>query len=559
MAAQNEDVPTQTIPAVQESTRITDENGMEKYPRISADGKKLAYIWHNDDGQYSLLVKSLQTPDDKTLLYQSETPLQSPAWSPSGSELVFAKQSQNGSCSLYKIDVQTRQADSIAPCAANFTGSHDWSNNGRWIAYARAKNDQGGAGGIFLYDTQSHTSRQITTSEANDYLPFDFNWSPDDKVLAYTKMSNLSKNEIILHPVGGQPKQLTFIQAKIRGHSWAKDGKSIIFTANSGGQWALWQVEVATGKLTELGKKGKFFYPDYAAAGNALVYEKRSSTVNISKIPLADNTVTKASMPFIESIGSDSDVNYSPTSKQLVFNSDREGIRGIWLGNLEDSVFKPLGQAQIEANYPVISPDGKHVAYVALGAQKTYDQVFIVDSQTNQFKQLSKDPLPHLNPVWSSDGQAIYSSAPQDSMWNIWYYALNGDTPRQITKNGGIYAQQSSKDKKLYFTKLKKTGIWQLDLKTGDERLLFDTLYNNIQGNWTLVENEMQNGIYFFDRDHKADLIKYYDKPSGELSIVAELPQKSIKNSVLAYIPQQNALLYTHQGKRQSDIMLLGF
>lgn len=536
-----------------ELVRVTDEDGVETYPKLSADGAMLAYIWSGAEGRYGLYVKSLASPQSKRLIVESHSPLQSPDWSPNGEELVYSRQSENGDCELYRVNVATKSTQLLSSCASNFTGSHSWSHNGQWIAFAKGKSTSDEPGGIFLYNTRNNTTEQITFSGPQEYLPFDLSWSPNDDVLAYTKMSSITENEIFVLKLGDKPRQLTFEKAKVRGHTWAQGGKTIIFASNPKGKWALWQINVATGEIKPLGKQGKYFYPNYSADGQKLVFEQRSSTVNISKIQLHSGFIAKASTPFIESIGSDSDLNYGKTSGKLVFNSNRSGIRGIWLGQIGQKEVTQLGEANTEANYPVLSPSAKQVAYVSLGADKRFDQIFIVDVQTNQTRQLTKDLLPHLNPVWASDGQGIYSSAPINSVWNIWYYGLNGEPPRQITQNGGIYAQQSANGQTLYFTRFKQSGIWQLNLNSGEESLLVDSEYDNIQGNWILTDK----GIYFFDRNSQNDLIKFYDSQSLKVSTVAELALKSVKNSVLAYLPEQSSLLYTHQGKHQGDIMLL--
>ncbi|MFP4083148.1 MAG: TolB family protein [Candidatus Aminicenantes bacterium] len=97
-------------------------------------------------------------------------------------------------------------------------------------------------------------------------------FSPDGKKLAYVSTENNDKADIwLINPDGSNKKRLTFIDETHEYFpAWSPDGKFIVFSSvedygsRLAGNWALYLVEVKTGKVSLLlDTPGGDLFPDW--------------------------------------------------------------------------------------------------------------------------------------------------------------------------------------------------------------------------------------------------------------------------------------------------------
>ncbi|MFD4671513.1 amidohydrolase family protein [Lentzea sp. NPDC058450] len=100
----------------------------------------------------------------------------------------------------------------------------------------------------------------------------------------------------------------------------------------------------------------------------------------------------------------DSDPDFSPDGKQIVYASDRTGVAQLWVRDLasgKDELFAPAPHAQIT---PRFSPDGTKVAYLDQDGQ-----VWVADRQGR--RQLTPTLFQPGRPTWSKDGTVVALAA----------------------------------------------------------------------------------------------------------------------------------------------------
>lgn len=107
-------------------------------------------------------------------------------------------------------------------------------------------------------------------------------------------------------------------------------------------------------------------------------------------------------------------------------------------------------QRRLERGFdPACSPDGHRIAFAApddslLPNSKRYDQIFIMDVNRSNVKQLTSDSSPKFTPAWSPDGQFLafgsYSeSVPRTPIWHIDIIDLRDMTiTRPIDQNWSV-------------------------------------------------------------------------------------------------------------------------
>jgi hypothetical protein len=127
----------------------------------------------------------------------------------------------------------------------------------------------------------------------------------------------------------------------------------------------------------------------------------------------------------------------SADGKWIYFSSDRSGKFNIWriqangkggIGQITDS---PSSQADYE---PVLSPDGKHLAYSSLRTGSKVWQIWFSGPDGSLQTQICEGH----EPAWSPDSSklAYVATDPTTQMEDIWIIDADGSNPRCIAQSG---------------------------------------------------------------------------------------------------------------------------
>ncbi|MGM9702113.1 MAG: S41 family peptidase [Prevotella sp.] len=81
--------------------------------------------------------------------------------------------------------------------------------------------------------------------------------------------------------------------------------------------------------------------------------------------------------------------------------------------------------------YPAISPDGSKIAFAYKG------DIFTVDANGGQARQLTTNPAYDYKPVWSPDGSRIAFASNREGSFDIYVVDAKGGTPRRLTTSSG--------------------------------------------------------------------------------------------------------------------------
>jgi len=77
--------------------------------------------------------------------------------------------------------------------------------------------------------------------------------------------------------------------------------------------------------------------------------------------------------------------------------------------------------------YPSISPDGKSVAFSYKG------DLYVVDSEGGEAKQITSNPAYDYSPVWSPDGKTVVFSSDRYGNFDIYKVSVDGGVPVRLT------------------------------------------------------------------------------------------------------------------------------
>jgi len=143
----------------------------ERYPRLSPDGKRVAYF-SDKTGEYQLYLRDLSSDSVTQLTDTLNRTEYHPVWSPDGTKILFG----NRDFALLWIDVATKKLTRIDESHYldndEFTweeSDYTWSPDSRWVAYSFTRENRNNV--IYLYDTIEGKKVQVTNDFYDNLNP----------------------------------------------------------------------------------------------------------------------------------------------------------------------------------------------------------------------------------------------------------------------------------------------------------------------------------------------------------------------------------------------------
>ena len=167
---------------------------------------------------------------------------------------------------------------------------------------------------------------------------------------------------------------------------------------------------------------------------------------------------------------------------------------------------------------------------------------------------ITDDPGNQLEPSWSRDGKWIYCGSSRTGRLEIHRVPAGGGRLEQITRNGGLHAEESFDGKWLYYSKdaYSPTSIWKVPRDGGEESRVIEGVSYSL--NFVPVEK----GIYFTSGTLGQDgrsAIEFYEFATGRPKALATM-DKSLSWG-LALSPDGRFLLQPLADRASSNLMLV--
>jgi Tol biopolymer transport system component len=212
------------------------------------------------------------------------------------------------------------------------------------------------------------------------------------------------------------------------GLAWTPGGE-IIYCSDASGKPELWVVNPDGAGARQLTTDGRVHGPlALAPDGRSVIFTSdRTGVPHIWRMGLDGSQPQQLSEGKGETSG-----RLTPNGRWLIYqNTPEAGTQRLWKKSLDGG---PAVQLTGEfARQPVVSPDGKLVAYFYMGAQVWGIAVLPLDGGT-AVRRFPLPPAP-VNPMmrWTPDGQALTYVVNQKGVSNIWLQPLAGGAARQLT------------------------------------------------------------------------------------------------------------------------------
>ncbi len=220
--------------------------------------------------RYALVVADADGENPREILV-STTEVLSPAWSPDGTKLAYARFEGNHAV-VYVQDVASGTREIVSQ-ALGHNGAPAWSPDGKKLALAMQNKKPGGNSNfdIYVLDLQTKNLTRFTDHWAIETYPA---WSPDGKYIAFTS-DRSGRVQIYRKPVGGGKEERVTFQGNENDRAvYSPDGKLLATVQGNGGEYRIAVLELETGQVRVLTEGKLDESPSFAPNGSMILYAR---------------------------------------------------------------------------------------------------------------------------------------------------------------------------------------------------------------------------------------------------------------------------------------------
>jgi tricorn protease len=426
-------------------------------PGISGDGREIAFVSGGD------IWSVPATGGDARLLVSHSATESRPLFSPTGRALAFVS-TRTGGGDIYVL----RFGDATVTRLTFDDGPEvldGWSRDGRAIYFSSTTRDIAGMNDVFRVSVDGGTPMPVTNERyTNEFFSAA---SPDGTTLAFSARgiasgqwwrnghSHIDESEIWTRSIAGAYTRIVDRGAKALWPMWAGDGKSLYFMSDRSGSENIWHAPLqGAAKAVTSFARGRVLWPSITTDGKTIAFEKdfgvwtvdtASGRTTEVKVELRGAAATPAAERqrltsqftelaiapdgkkagfvvrgevFASSSRDPGDaervtttparefgVEWSPDSRKLYYVSERDNVSSLVTYDVAARRETVLTTTPEELGAPVVSPDGKTVAYLYARAEL---RTLVVDTKqvTTVAKGSFASGFETTRPVvWSPDGK----------------------------------------------------------------------------------------------------------------------------------------------------------
>jgi len=528
-------------------------HGFQATPSFSPDGSFVAF--RQNDGAHKTGIYTALVGGEKSIQLTSDLGDCCPTWSPDGRQIAFVRYSREA-LSIYTVSALGGTERRVYRGAKPNGAGLNWSRDGKWLAFPESSAADSPRSWISRLSVSDYSTHPLTSPPGGsiDHEPA---FSPDGNRLAFVRstVAGVSNDVFVMSAKGGEAKRITFDNRPIMGPpTWTEDSQEIVFSSDRGGATALWRISADGGTPHPVaGPVGDAKWPSIPSKGDALVYEQGVSRSNIWRLDQkGPNLHERAAAVAITEKGEKMRPDLSPDGKKIAFESNRLGFWDIWICDTNDKNCEQATSLHGTAGRARWSPNGRYIAFEF--HPKERGEIYVVEVPGGVPHYLSTIPgADNLSPSWSRDGKWMYFASKRgDKPFQIWKMPVQGGTPVQVTKNGGISPIESEDGRFLYFSKYEQGGVWRMPLQGGEETEVLEEAGRGGWPNWSLSSD----GIYFLSFDKFPRMtIKFYEFATGKSTLIWKLEREP--GWGLSTSADGKSIVYVQNEFAESNLMLV--
>ncbi|WP_448551381.1 DPP IV N-terminal domain-containing protein [Thalassotalea montiporae] len=552
--------------SVPKITSLTSLPGRAIYPATSPDGRYLVYYWKQANSAPDLYLKDLSQPSLAPEQLTFDTDRESkPVWGKLGKFIYFVQKSwQKDRCHIVKLDLQTKGQTKLASCKPQVNGAISISNNGQLLAFNGIDTNNEDVG-IYLLDLTSKNARpeRISCQTNCEYSDRDAVFSPDDRILAFTRRAQPYEEDIFLYDrINNQAERLTTGQTDIHGMAWHPSGQHIVYSAEIANQRDGYILDIKTSEVSKLNVPG-FSFPSFVANTSRVVYHDWQLNSFIGSLSLAEQ-VLSVPFPILQSRFNYKDVDFSEQRQQITYVSNESGNNEIWFADSDGTNRKQLTNLAKNVSVPRWSHQGDKIAFLVRDKASARNAVYVIDIKTKQVTRINSRLNSFGTPSWMLEDRSLLVEAFDDASEKAQLYRLTLDGQAEVLiEVEGIYAVQSSVNEIWY--SVDDQGLYRLSIKDIPNQLESSA---DIKQAELIISGEQLasdyswlvsgNYIYFLQNFANHQEVVLFDLSSNTKQTLLKMPLRTLdRNTPLSINQQQQQLIFSQSQSMNVDIKML--
>lgn len=427
------------------ANRITAMPGNEINPRISPDGKWLAFS-SNQFGNYDVYLMPLAGGDVKQLTFNDAADeVESWSWD---SKSIYFNSGRYNMYTAYKVGINGGTAARLFEHYFNTIHNVAEAPNGdlffndTWESknFANRKRYKG----AFNPDIQSYNPKTKKYTQYTDYKGKDF-WASIDKNGNVFFVSDEFNNEYNLYTfINGKKTRLTDFDASVKRPFVAANGSKVVFEKD----YQLYLYDVATKKSTKINvgiSRNNVLVKaqEFDVRGNISAYDLSPDGKKLAFISRGELFVSDADGKFVRQIDKSSagleerslEVKWLSDNRTLLFNQTYKGYQN-WFTIAADGKgeLKQLTKDDRNNRDITINKSGTQAVYLS-----GRDEVRLMDLKTMESKTLVKDEIwafQNSSPSFSPNGEYVLFTAYRNFEQDIFIHNLKEGKTINLTNTG---------------------------------------------------------------------------------------------------------------------------
>jgi len=316
------------------------------------------------------------------------------------------------------------------------------SPNGKYIAYVRRSNDimsDSSRANVWLASVDGKSHRPLLSSKKSYYS---IRWSPDGSRLAYLSNEEGKPQLYVRWMDTGQTALVTNVTSSPSNITWSPDGKHIAFTMSVDAKEK--PLDVKMPKKPDGAKWSPSFQyitkARYQADGRGVL---EPAYTHIFVVPAEGGTARQLTSGNYHHNGR---LSFSPSGNKIYFSANRsdnweyEPVEGdIFSVDMMGNIAQLTSEKGLESS-PVVSPDGKHIAYARRDDEKVMyknSYLYVMKSDGTDAQNLTKDIDNSVSNFHWKNNKHIYFQQSVRGLAQIDVVSLSGKVKTVASGLGG--------------------------------------------------------------------------------------------------------------------------